>query len=103
MNEDLLSEVVEVERELTRNLETEDINAKEMLDNLRRASELEISEEEKQLQEALDQAITASIIRAERRASDILEKVDATASRLEKISNEVLKVIIRRHITRILP
>jgi hypothetical protein len=103
MKEDLLSEVVKVERELARNLETEEIKAKEMLDNLRRDSELEISEEEKQLQEDLERAITASVIRAEKRASDILEKADATASRLERLSDEVLKEIIRKHIARILP
>lgn len=103
MKEDLLSEVVEVEKELTLNLETEDIRAKAMLDSLRWGSEQKVSEEEKQLQEALDQALTASIKRAEIRASDILEKADAAAARLERISDEVLKVIIRRHITRILP
>jgi predicted DNA-binding protein len=103
MKDDLLSEVVEVERELARNLETEDIKAKEMLDNLRRSSEQKISEEEKRLQEALDQALTASVIRTDKKASDIIEKADATASRLERISDEVLKEIIKKHIARILP
>jgi vacuolar-type H+-ATPase subunit H len=103
MREDLLSAVVEVEKELARNLETEKIRAREMLDDLRRDSEREIAEEEKRLQEALNQAITASVIRAEKRASGILEKADSTASRLERTSDEVLKGIIRKHITRILP
>jgi vacuolar-type H+-ATPase subunit H len=103
MKEDLLSEVVEVEKELALNLETEDIRAKEMLDTLRRDSELEISKEEKRLEEALNEALTASVKRAEKRASDILEKADATASRLERTSDEVLKGTIRNHIARILP
>ncbi len=103
MKEDLLSEVIEVEKELARNLDTEDIRGKEMLDNLRRSSEQEISEEEKRLQEALNQAITASVIRTEKKASDMLEKADATTSKLERISDDVLKATIRKHITRILP
>jgi len=103
MKEDLLSTVVEVEKELEQNLENEKIRAREMLDTLRREAEQEISEEEKRLQEALDQAITASLIRAEKRSSGIMEKADATVSRLERISDEVLKRIIRKHIARILP
>ena len=103
MKEELLSEVVKVEMELTRNLDAENIRAQEMLDSLRQDTERAISEEEKRLQEALDQSLTASVIQAEKRASEILEKADATASRLERISDDVLKEIIRRQITRILP
>ncbi|RPI32854.1 MAG: hypothetical protein EHM54_11410 [Nitrospiraceae bacterium] len=103
MKEDLLSEVVAVEKELARDLETEKTKAREMLDNLRQDSEREISEEEKRLQETLNQAITASVIRAEKRASGMMEKADSTAARLERTSDEVLKGIIRNHIARILP
>lgn len=103
MKENLLSAVVEVEKELARSLETENIRAKEMLDNLRQDSEQKISEEEKRLQEALNQAITSSDIRAEERAASIMEKADATASRLERTGDDVLKGIIRKHLTRILP
>ncbi|MBI5664862.1 MAG: hypothetical protein HZC49_07225 [Nitrospirae bacterium] len=103
MKEDLLSEVVEVEKALADLLETEDIKAKEMLDNLRRDSGLEISKEQKRLEEALNLALAASVSRAEKRASDILEKADATASRLERTSDEVLKGTIRKHFARILP
>jgi cell division septum initiation protein DivIVA len=103
MKEDLLSEVVEVERELADNLETEDIRAREMIDNLRRSSELQISKEQKRLEETLNQALADSVKRAEKRAADILAKADATASRLERTSDEVLTGTIRKHIARILP
>lgn len=103
MKENLLSEVVEVEKELARELGTAKITSQEMLDNLRQDSEQKISEEEKRLQEALNQAITASDIRAEKRAASIMEKADATASRLERTGDDVLKGIIRKHLIRILP
>lgn len=103
MKEDLLSEVVEVEKEVARNLETAKIEAQEMLDNLRQASAQEISEEEKRLQEALNQAIISSDLSAEKKAADILRKADTTASRLEKTGDEALKGIIRKYIPGILP
>ena len=80
MKEDLLSAVVEVEKELARDLETEKARVRDMLAHLRQDSEQKISVEEKLLQEALNQAITDSVIRSEKRASEILEKADATAS-----------------------
>ncbi|MEW6601204.1 MAG: hypothetical protein AB1499_09555 [Nitrospirota bacterium] len=103
MKDDLLSEVVKVEKELARVLEKENEGARKMLVDLRKDSDRSISEEKKQLQEALNQAITASDIRAEKKASDIMEKADATASRLERTGDDLLKEIIRKHITRILP
>jgi len=103
MKENLLSAVVEVEKELARTLETEKTMAQEMLDNLRQDYAQTIAEEEKRLQEALNQAITASDMDAEKRAAGIMEKADATAARLERTGDDVLKGIIRKHLTRILP
>ena len=103
MKEDLLSAVVEVEKELANILETEKTRCREQLDKLRLDSEREISGEEKRLQEALSKAIADSGTIAEKKASGIMEKADSTASRLEGISDDALKDIIRKYIKRILP
>jgi len=103
MKDDLLSAVVEVEKELATILENEKTKCREQLDKLRGDSEREISEEKRRLQEALNKAITESGTIAEKKASAMMEKADLTVARLEGISDDALKGIIRKYIGRILP
>ncbi|MBI5099063.1 MAG: hypothetical protein HZB30_07460 [Nitrospirae bacterium] len=103
MKEDVLGAVVEVEKEIAGNLAHEKSSAAEFLGKLRSDSEKEILREEKRLQFALDKAVSEAVANTEKKASQILEDADAYSNTLVTLSDDVLRVIIRKHITRILP
>ncbi len=103
MKEDILGAVIEVEKEIAKSLETEKNRARDLLEKLGSEAEKEIHREGKRLQYALDKAITEARTMAEEKASKILKDADSLAGKLEKISDDVLKRIIKKHIVRILP
>jgi vacuolar-type H+-ATPase subunit H len=103
MKDDVLSAVVEVEKEIAANLTHAKSDAAEFLGKLRSEAEKEILREEKHLQFALDKAVSEAAANSEKKASQILQDADAYANKLATLSDDVLKVIIRNHIARILP
>ena len=103
MKDDVLSAVVEVEKEIAGNLTHAKSDAAEFLGKLRSDAEKEILREEKRLQFALDKAVSEAVANSEEKVSQILQDADAYANTLATLSDDVLKVIIRNHIARILP
>jgi vacuolar-type H+-ATPase subunit H len=103
MKDDVLGAVVEVEKEIAGNLAHAKSSAAEFLGKLRSDSEKEILREEKRLQFALDKAVSEAVANSQKKASQILEDADAYANTLTTLSDDVLKVIIRKYIAGILP
>lgn len=103
MKDDILSAVVEVEKEIARTIESEETKAKEQIDKLRRETEHQIQKEKIKLQYALNRSITDRKTGSEKKVSEILIDANTRAERLEKTSDDVLKNIIRQYIVRILP
>jgi len=103
MRDDVLGAVVEVEKEIAGNLARAKSDAAEFLGKLRSDSEKEILREEKRLRFALDKAVSEAVASSEKTASQILQEADAYANALATLRDDVLKVIIRNHIARILP
>ena len=103
MKDDILGLVVEVEKELAKDLANEKKKAAERLEKLRIDSEKEIVREEKRLQYALDKAVSEVNAEAGEKASKLLEDARACADMLEEISDDVLMGFIRQYTLRILP
>jgi hypothetical protein len=101
MDDDILSKVVEVEKEVQLGIE-KDISH-EWLENVKRDAEEKILREEKELKIALNEAIKKTNINSEKEAVEIIKNADKEADKLERLGNDILKKIILKHIYRILP
>jgi predicted adenine nucleotide alpha hydrolase (AANH) superfamily ATPase len=103
MEEDILSKVIEVEKEIQKGLETEKVKAQEWLEKIKKESEEEIMKEEYRLKEAFESALEESGAYAERKSSEVLSEAVLLAERLKSMPDETLSEIITRHIMKILP
>ena len=103
MKDEILSAVVEVEKEIAEKIAGEKERASEQLKQLREETEREISGEEEKLRHALERSVSEAGAKAKIKASRILEEAEAHAAALTRISDEALKDILRKHIVRILP
>ncbi len=103
MKEDILGEVIEVEKEIQKRLEVEKNKSQEWLEKVKRDAQKEILTEENSLKGSLEKAVKEAQLNAEKKASNISNDAHAKAERLENLSDEILKGIILRHITRTLP
>jgi hypothetical protein len=103
MKEEILGAVVEVEKEIAHAIESEKKKSQEWLEKLRKETGHAVIKEKKLLQYSLNRYITKAKTLSEEKASQLVADSEATAERLEKISDEILKKIIRKYIIRILP
>mgnify|MGYP001573073268 FL=1 len=103
MEDDILSKIVEVEKEIQERLEIEKNKAHEWLEKVKKDAEKELITAEKELNESLNQELQDAKQHAEKKASEILLDAQTKAERLEKLSDEILKTVILKHIIRILP
>ena len=103
MEEDILSKVIGVEKEIQKGLETEKVKAQEWLEKIKRESEEEIIKEGYRLKEAFERALEESAAYAERKSSEVLSETVLFSERLKAMPDEMLSVIITRHIMKILP
>ncbi len=103
MEDDILSKIVEVEKEIQERLEIEKNKAHEWLEKVKKDAEKELITVEKELNESLNQELQDAKQHAEKKASEILLDAQTKAERLEKLSDEILKTVILKHIIRILP
>ncbi len=99
----ILSEVIEVEKEIQKRLEIERLNAHEWLEKIRREAADETAGEEARLKEAFNRAMKDARAYAERKASGVISDANAQAERLSRVKDEVLKKAVVEHIIRILP
>jgi vacuolar-type H+-ATPase subunit H len=103
MKDEILSAVVEVEKEIVEKIAGEKKRTTEHLKQLREETEREISVEEERLRHALERSVSEACVKAKIKASRILEEAESDAAALTRISDEALKDILRKHIVRILP
>ena len=103
MDDDILSKVVEVEREVQQSIEIEKKMSQEWLGNTKREAEEKVRTEEKELRRNLNDAISNARLNAGKKAGDIIKNVNNEANRLETLDDDILKKIILQHIIRILP
>jgi len=103
MKDEILGAVVEVEKEIAHAIESENKKSQDWLDQLRKETGHAVIKEKKLLQYSLNRNITEAKKLSEEKASQLVADAEATAERLENISDDILKKIIRKYIIRILP
>lgn len=103
MQKDILSEVIEVEKEIQKCLEVEKEKSRDWLEKVKKESELELAREEKNIQESLNKSIEVVKKEAELKAAEIVKQTEARAERLAKLNDQTLVDIVGEQITRILP
>jgi len=103
MQKDILSEVIEVEKEIQKSLEVEKAKSHDWLEKVKKESEEELVREEKTIKESLNKSIEVAKKEAELKAAEIMKQTKARAERLAKLNDETLADIVGKQITRILP
>jgi vacuolar-type H+-ATPase subunit H len=103
MQKDILSEVIEVEKEIQKCLEVEKEKSRDWLEKVKKESELELAREEKNIKESLNKSIEVAKKEAELNAAEIVKQTEARAERLAKLNDQTLVDIVGEQITRILP
>ena len=103
MEDDILSKIVEVEKEIQERTEIEKNKAHEWFEKVKKDAETELVTVEKELYESLNRELQDAKQHAEKKASEILLDAQTKAERIEKLSDEILKTVILKYIITILP
>ncbi len=103
MEKDILSEVIEVEKEIQKCLEVEKAKSHDWLEKVKKESEEELVREERNIKESLNKSIEMAKKEAELKSAEIVKQTEARAERLAKLNDETLVGVVGKQITRILP
>ena len=102
MDDDILSQVVEVEKEVQQRIEIEKKMSQEWLENVKKEAEEKVLIEEKELKKNVTDSISIARLNAEKKAEAIISDANVEAERIEKLDDDILKNIIIKPIIRIL-
>ena len=103
MERDLLSKILDTEREIQAKIESEKKRCAEALLKARKEAEEKIVQEEAVLREQLEKSVRKAEEIAEKRAAEILEAAARRAENLRSLPDEVLQKIVMKYIDSILP
>lgn len=98
MDKNLLSEVIEVEKEIQKRCDLERAKSREWLEQTRNEFEAGYALEEQRIAESLQQSLEEAKMTAESRASDIVKEAAQTAERLAMLKSDTLSRIVEKHI-----
>jgi vacuolar-type H+-ATPase subunit H len=101
--QDILAEVIKVEKEIQARLEAEGEKARQWVEQVKREMEEKALRAEEGFRELLENRIQEARAEADRKASEILNDANSKAEKIENLSDETLKSLITRHISRVLP
>jgi vacuolar-type H+-ATPase subunit H len=100
---DILSTVIEVEREIQERLDGEKKNSREWLERVKAETELTIAREQERLAKASEESIAHAKEEAGRRVAERLAKAELDADRISRITDELLLSVAGRYLPRVLP
>lgn len=103
MERDILSKVINIEKEIQEKVDTEKKKSLGWIETVRREIEVEVMREEEILKESFKRAEENAMDDARKEASEIIKNATEESKRLAKIIDETLKKVIMKHIIRILP
>ena len=103
MEKDILSRVIEVEKEIQEKLREEKGKSLEWLEGVKREAEEELAREEERLREYYQKTLDDTGAVAEKQAAELLRDSVLQAERLSGISDEILGRILLKYLPRILP
>ncbi len=103
MEEDVLSAVMEVEREIQDRLEAEKRKSREWLERVRAEAGRALAGSEERFKKSSEEAVADAVTDAESRAADLLSRATREAELLVDLSDEAMRKIMERYLPRILP
>ena len=103
MDEDVLSTVMEVEREIQEKLEAERRKAREWLERVRADAGRSYAASEERFKKSSEKAVADALADVEARAADLLSRATLEAERLVHLGDETMRKIMARYLPRILP
>lgn len=103
MEKDILSRVIEVEREIQEKLREEKSKAMAWLEEVKKEAEEEIAREEERLKEYYEKTAADADAYAGKQAAELLRDSALEAERLAGISDETLTGMVLKYIPGILP
>jgi vacuolar-type H+-ATPase subunit H len=103
MENDVLREVIEVEKEIQLSLEQARQAAHLWLEARKKELEEEFAGKEKELQDSFEQSRERARRDAANKAADVLHQEEHQAEQWGRLSDDVLAGIVATHITKILP
>ncbi len=103
MEKDILSKVIEVEREIQEKLREEKSRTLEWIEEVREDAEKQFAKEEERLREHFQKAVDDTGASAGREAAELLKDSALQAERLAGLGDDVLTGIVRKYIRGIVP
>jgi vacuolar-type H+-ATPase subunit H len=101
--QDILAEIIKVEKEIQKRLEAEEEKARQWVEQVKMEMEEKVSKAEERFKELLESKVEEAKTDAHVKASEILKDVNSKAERIENLSDEILKTLVINHISRVLP
>lgn len=103
MEKDILSKVIEVEKEIQERLKEEKKKSLEWLEGVKKESEETLASEEGRLKEFCREAIADTVAKAEAQGAEMVRDSALAAERLGRVNDEILSTILLKYIAAILP
>ncbi len=103
MEKDVLSQVIEAEKEIQKCLESEKVKVREWIEAVKKESETDFRAEERAIKESFDLSLAESARQAEAKAGEITDAAGKSAGRLGHLRPETVQSIVEKRIDKILP
>jgi len=103
MENNILREIIDVEREIQLSVDKAKVSVGEWLDARKKEIEQEAAKEEKDILASFQQAREKTILDAANRASELVSEAEKQADRIKHLKSQTLSGIVVNHIHKILP
>jgi hypothetical protein len=103
MDNTILSEVIEVEREIQKCLELEQTKAHDWLDKIKKVCADEVLQEEARIRDALAAAEEQARIEAKESAASRVHEAAALVEQRDHLDRTVLQAVVDRHLRTLFP
>jgi hypothetical protein len=103
MEKDILSQVIEAEKEIQQCIDREKIKAREWFERVKKECEEEFVREDKNIKESLERSTAEAAREAGDKAAGTVSRATADAERLGRLQTKVLSKLVAKQIAGILP
>ncbi len=103
MENNILREIIDVEKEIQLSIDKAKVSAGEWLDAKKKEIEQETAQEEKNILTSFEKARENSIRDAANRASELIAEAEKQADRIKHLNSQTVSGIVVNHIHKILP
>jgi vacuolar-type H+-ATPase subunit H len=103
MDNNILRDIIDVEKEIQQSLEREKVKTREWLDVRKKEIESDSALQEQNIRQSYQQSLENAKREASKIASELFEQSKLQTEMLAHLENDVLSTIVTNHISKILP